>query len=858
MKKIYTSLFTFLWLIAFTAYGQTYQLPDPGFETTFSGNSDEPVGFHSFNTGTGTFASTGKSTSYGDYLLQSTDTRPGSEGSYSCEILARKIIIAVANGNLTTGQIYAGSFTASDGSKNYNQSGPSSDYSLSFTGKPDSLTVWLKYIPAGSTSDDVARVNAVIHSDADYRDPEDSDPETYTAVKFSQATIEYEATDGWQRFSQPFTVYNEDLEPAYLLMSFTTNRTGGGGTKEDVVYIDDVEFIYNSQLASLTIDGEELPGFDKDIYSYTLISNDITLENISAVADGIGATVETSISGNTATITVKGNDYEVNPNNVHTYTINVMEALPETLSLTYGETFTFAGLEATYAITDETIATLEGEEITAIKVGTTTLTVTIDGTNTDIALTVEKAPLTITVANASRNYGESDPEFTFVYTGLVNGEDSSVLDGEPTAACEADETSMPGTYPITVEGFTDDCYEVTTVNGTLTIEKAPLTISVIDVTRKYGEEAELVTYEGLLEGDEIELQISCDGAASTAIPGEYEITLEGTPTDDRYEITVAVSTGTLTIEKADLTITISNHTITYGDAIPEMVTYDGLIEGDEIEMSTLFPVTETSVPGIYTFMILSVTDDARYNITETNDYGILYIVKASLTVTPDNQSRKYGEANPEFTFSCEGLINDDVLDLQPLCEATEASVPGVYEIYLENPTDDRYEITVTGTGTLTVEKATLTVTADNATREAGEENPEFTLSYEGFANNEEASVLDVAPVASCEADATSEAGTYAITVSGGEDDCYDFIYVDGVLTVTAPVSGVTAASADEVAVYLADRQLVVKGVNVDQVEFYTLSGQMAGSYAPGDIVTLPAGLYIVKAGKVARTLHIAR
>jgi hypothetical protein len=88
------------------------------------------------------------------------------------------------------------------------------------------------------------------------------------------------------------------------------------------------------------------------------------------------------------------------------------------------------------------------------------------------------------------------------------------------------------------------------------------------------------------------------------------------------------------------------------------------------------------------------------------------------------------------------------------------------------------------TADFTIDKIPLTVTADDKSRAYGEANPAFTLTYSGFVNGETESVLTAAPVAQTSANATSPAGTYAITPSGGEAANYIFKYVAGTLTVT--------------------------------------------------------------------------
>ena len=85
---------------------------------------------------------------------------------------------------------------------------------------------------------------------------------------------------------------------------------------------------------------------------------------------------------------------------------------------------------------------------------------------------------------------------------------------------------------------------------------------------------------------------------------------------------------------------------------------------------------------------------------------------------------------------------------------------------------------------LTVNKAMLTITADDKTKVEGEENPELTVSYSGFKNGEDKTVLTTQPTVTTTATTNSPVGTYPITASGAEAQNYDFTYVNGTLTVT--------------------------------------------------------------------------
>jgi len=100
--------------------------------------------------------------------------------------------------------------------------------------------------------------------------------------------------------------------------------------------------------------------------------------------------------------------------------------------------------------------------------------------------------------------------------------------------------------------------------------------------------------------------------------------------------------------------------------------------------------------------------------------------------------------------------------------------------------------------TIDVVKRTITVTVQDTSKVYGEENPEFTISYEGFVNGEDESVFAKIPTMATEADKTSSAGTYPITVSGGSDSQYSFEYVSGTLTIHKATQTITFADLPDI------------------------------------------------------------
>jgi hypothetical protein len=93
-------------------------------------------------------------------------------------------------------------------------------------------------------------------------------------------------------------------------------------------------------------------------------------------------------------------------------------------------------------------------------------------------------------------------------------------------------------------------------------------------------------------------------------------------------------------------------------------------------------------------------------------------------------------------------------------------------------------VTVTP-GTLVVEKAALVITADDATRQAGQPNPAFSARYQGLVLGEESGVLTTPVVLTTTATAKSPAGAYAIVPSGATATNYSITFASGTLTVTS-------------------------------------------------------------------------
>ncbi|MES2556756.1 MAG: T9SS type A sorting domain-containing protein [Bacteroidota bacterium] len=246
MKRIVLTLSIIGLTQAFVAQQQVGNSGFESWETVDPG--EEPVNWNSFLNASGAFSFAG-----GDQLNSSTDVRPGSSGTKSAHVFSNEVFGVIANGNLTVGQINMGSATPTN-SSNYNSSIIADvDFSEALTDSPDSLVFWAKFTPANGAGNDSARVRAAIHDNYAFRDPTDAASEPHLVAS---ATRNYANTNGnWVRISVPFDYSGPASTPAFLLITYTTNKTPGGGSDNDQVWIDDMELIYNpSSVAENTAD----------------------------------------------------------------------------------------------------------------------------------------------------------------------------------------------------------------------------------------------------------------------------------------------------------------------------------------------------------------------------------------------------------------------------------------------------------------------------------------------------------------------------------------------------------------------------------------------------------------------------
>ena len=493
---------------------------------------------------------------------------------------------------------------------------------------------------------------------------------------------------------------------------------------------------------------------------------------------------------------------------------------------------------------------------------------------TSLSADINKAHLTVTASNASKTYGDANPALSATVSGFVNNETlgTSGVTGTGAATTAATATTGAGTAVISAGAgtLTATNYDFTSlVNGTLTINKADAIVTASSANVTYNGLAQTVsgfTASGLVNGETASVLSGVSASVSGTNAGSYTNTASGT--DANYNLTFV--TGALNINKAHLTLAANNVSKTYGDANPTLsTTLTGFVNGQTLATSGVTgggtaTTTATAATGAGSATITTGIGNltaANYDFTSLVD-GTLTINKAHLTVTANNASKTYGDANPALSATVSGFVNNETLGTSGVTgsgaattTATATTGAGTATISAGAGTLSaaNYDFTSLVDGTLTINKANATVTANSGTTTyngAAQSVSGFTAT--GLVNGETTAVLS-----GVTAGATgTNAGSYTSTASG-TDSNYNLSFVPGAFTIRkAPLSlslsGQTKVYDGTSSATIANGSYMLtgfvsgEGVNVSQAQ---------GSYNSANVLTassvtasLTAGNYTASNG----------
>ena len=494
----------------------------------------------------------------------------------------------------------------------------------------------------------------------------------------------------------------------------------------------------------------------------------------------------------------------------------------------------------------------------------------------DGKLTVKKAALTVTASNRTKTYGDTLAlgNTGFTSSGLKNNDQVNTVTLNSSGRQAGANVGSYGITASNAAGVGLSNYTITYVNGTLVVNPATLTITARDQFKVYGDSKNVdsallpVTISGLKNFDFVtDVNLTSAGGAATANVGGYDIVANGATGWGLSNYNINYVNGTLHVTPALLVITADSFSKTYGD-IHNFDNTDygvyGLKNADTVTGVNLASngAAATANVGLYGIFGSNATGTglSNYNIVYTP--GVMLVNPAALTVTALDQSKTYGANHNlgDTAFAVNGLKNSDTVNTVALNSSGAAGTAnaGSYAITSGGASGtglSNYVISY-NSGTLTVDKANLSVVANNQTKNFGSaftfNGSEFTTVGTLYNGDTVSNVTLTSPGEAANASAIfSPYNIYASNATGAGLGNYNITYVNGQMTVNpAPYTpNVTFDTLNRPIVSVANKVIVrdtafegyeTQTSNVDVALRYRGNTQASSASAGGAAAVLAA------------------
>jgi hypothetical protein len=263
------------------------------------------------------------------------------------------------------------------------------------------------------------------------------------------------------------------------------------------------------------------------------------------------------------------------------------------------------------------------------------------------------------------------------------------------------------------------------------------------------------------------------------ILGDYnddvdESVIAGNPSSYQklVEDTARYNALTLDISKAGAYSFLSSggfldHIITSNELTDEYVPNSIAVYDPRTDISNYVNTTSDHGPVIARFELKKMEQTIAFNSIASKTYG---------DIPFDLMSNSSSYLAVTYTSSDENIVKivDGKIKITGVGTATITASQSGNDFYLAAQNVAQ---------SITVNKAELTIKADNKTKKYKDPNPELTASYSGFVYDDTVQSLTSLPTISTEADINSIAGEYVITVSNVVAHNYIVTHVNGKMTV---------------------------------------------------------------------------
>ena len=465
-------------------------------------------------------------------------------------------------------------------------------------------------------------------------------------------------------------------------------------------------------------------------------------------------------------------------------------------------------------------------------------------------LEVTPAPVTVTVNESSKVYGESDPAFSATVTGTLNGDTVDYTVSRPGESTDVN----AGNYPdaLVAEGSTiQGNYSVTYVPAAFTITRSyALAVTPEGERTGEGESARYeltVTYDGnahTLSGipnypDGTTVQYSVDGGTTwtTNVPSLTNVGTENIlirATNPNYYD--ANATGVLRVVPAPVTVSANNASKVYGAADPAFTAQvSGLIGNDTIAY-TVSRVGNDEAVGTYPGVIVAGGETAQGNYTVSYSAADFTITNAGTLVISANGYTGVYDGNTHYVAATANIPDGTTIEYSTDGGATWTTTPpgitnaGTIDVLIRasNPNYD----TAVASVQLQVIPAAVTVTVNNAVKEYRAQDPVFTAVVSGVLGG------DTITYTISRTGNNEDVGVYNDVIVATGDAAqgnYSVVYVPGDLTIT-PANGINLRVTGYTGVYDGNSHFAEVAGNLPEgttVEYSTDGGRTWTTTPPG-------------------------
>ena len=344
-------------------------------------------------------------------------------------------------------------------------------------------------------------------------------------------------------------------------------------------------------------------------------------------------------------------------------------------------------------------------------------------TDNGAEFTINQRPLDITVSDQTKFYGDvfafAGNEFTTGPGQIVGGDSvASVTLASPGAVA----TASIGGYPITATsaiGTGLSNYVITYHDGTLAVNKRPVTIAADAKSKTYGDSDPPLTYQitsgNLVNGDTLSGALARDAGEAV---GNYAIAQGTLSASDNY--TVSFTGNTLSISRKSASVTPDASSKTYGNADAALTgTLDGFLPADNV--TAAYSRTSGENFGNYIISATLSPTGVLDNYDITYDTATFTINKRNATWTTNDNGKTFGDADPASIttgFGTNFVLSDGVsasytrvpgewLGTYHITATLSSSAPGALNNYVITNNGGTFTITNTAPSGLDVTGSTI-------------------------------------------------------------------------------------------------------------------------------------------------------